>query len=241
MSDEDEKLLDDYVQKLGPKFPIVRAPKGMSTYGGQFYPSTFTVGPDGEILTAPNDRMPSDSFLEENLANVSLAPNLPADSRYDAVRQGWEKKEYKRLSEYLEKMLAQDKLGDEMRGVLEAQRDELQQRSEKQLARVEKLGEGPDYGDAEAKLERIAKEWKGLAPAEAAQKQLDRFGKDATIKKEITAGRALTKLSSSYDTSRKSQKGKLIEELEKFGKRFAGTHAAKKAAELRTQLVTSGD
>jgi len=236
VSDEEEGLIDDYVQKLGAKFPIVRAPKGMSTYGGTFYPSTFTVGPDGQILTAPADRMPADSQLEEQLAGVSLAPKLPDDPRYDAVRQFWQKREHKKLADYLDKMLAQEKLGEEMRTVLTTQREELNKRIERQGARVQTLGQGPDYTAASNALEKLARDWKGLAPADAAEKELDRFGKDPAIKKELAAGRALEKLLAAHDTTKLAQARKLVDELVKFRKRYEGTNAATRASELQTQL-----
>lgn len=237
MSDEEEGLIEEHVQKLGPKFPVIRAPKGMSTYGGRFYPSTFTIGPDGQILTVPDDHMPGEAFLEEQLAGVSLAPKLPDDPRFDAVRQFWNKRDHKKLAEYLDRMLAQEKLSEDLRTVFVAQREELDRRIERQVARVAKLGEGPDYSAASNALEKLAKDWKGLAPEAAAEKELERFGKDPQIKKELAAGKALEKLLSGFDTTRLAQARKLLDELPKFVKRYEGTHAAKRATDLRSQLA----
>lgn len=238
VSDEDEKLIEDtFINKLGAKYPFIKVKNVNTLYAIQFFPSIYTVDPDGTIITVPNDRMPSENLIEQQLANVSLAPKMPEDPRYDAIRQHWEKKEYKRLSDYLEKMLSQEKLDAEMRPVLEAQKAELEKRSTKQVERVASLAQGPDFAEAQDKLDRIEKDWKGLPPADAAHKELDRFAKDPAIKKELAAGKVLQHVMSSFDPNRISQRKKLIEELEKFAKRFEGTAAAKRANETRMELA----
>ena len=85
-------------------------------------------------------------------------------------------------------------------------------------------------------LEKMEKLWKGLPPAAAAKEQLDAFGKDPTIKKELGASRALQKLVGRYDPSKIAQARKLAEELGKFAKKYEGTHAAKQAEVRRQRL-----
>ena len=88
----------------------------------------------------------------------------------------------------------------------------------------------------EEQLEKMEKLWKGLPPAAAAKEQLDAFGKDPTIKKELGASRALQKLVGRYDPSKIAQARKLAEELGKFAKKYEGTHAAKQAEVRRQRL-----
>lgn len=232
MSDENEKLIEDtFITKLGAKYPFVKAKGCNQKYGIKFFPSVFSIDATGVVHSVADDRMPGEADIEQMLQAVSLAPKLPADARYDPIRTMWEKRDYGKLSAYLDKMLGAPNLDTEMQGVFEAQKQELQKRVDAQCKRAERLGQGPDYLASSEQLNRIEKEWKGFAAAEAAKKELDRFGTDVVIKKELSASKALAKLQSSFDPSKVSQAKKLVVELEKFAKKYEGTFAAGQAAE----------
>lgn len=233
VSDENEQKLADHIKAKGIKYPIVRAPGAMSKYGGSFYPSYFTVGPDGRILTNPADRMPSESWFEEALKDVVLVPDLPEDSRFDPLRRAWEKKDYRKIDDYLTKMLAEQDLDAELRAVFQEQRTEFDALLARAEARVESLAEGPDYWRATERLEQIAKDFDGLRIEDAANEVLDRFEHDDAIRKEVSASRTLEKLMSRYDASRLAQRRKLIDQLMRFEERYAGTYAAEQARERR--------
>lgn len=238
MSDEPENLIQSiFVEKCGAKYPIVKSGgKVASQYGIKFYPSVFCIAPDGKVHSVPDDRMPSEQTIEELLKDVSLAPKLPDDSRYAPVRSMWEKKQYDKLGAYLDKMLAEEKLDQDMREVLQKQRDELTKRADKQVERVASLGQGPDYLAAIDKLEAIAKAWNGFPAADKAKEEIARFKADATIKKEVAASKALAKITDKFDPSSQSQAKKLVEALEKFAKKNEGTYAAKQATEQAAKL-----
>lgn len=237
MSDEQETLIEStFITKLGAKYPFIKAKNVNTQYGIKFFPSVYCIDANGVVHSTPDDRMPSEGTIEELLKNVSLAPKLPADTRYAPVRTMWEKRDYGKLRDYLDKMLAQPNLDAAMREVFDQQRVELGKRIDAQVARVSRLGAGPDYVAATEQLERVDKMWKGLPPAEAARKELDRFAADATVKKELAAGKALQKVLASFDPGRVSQAKKLVVELEKFSKKYPGTHAAKQADEQRERL-----
>jgi len=189
------------------------------------------------VHSLPDDRMPSEADIEAMLQSVSLAPKLPDDPRDGPVKSMWEKKDYAKLRDYLDKMLAQPNLDAAMKEVFDAQKQELQKRVDAQQQRVAKLGGGPDYLASSEQLVRIEKDWKGFPPAEAARQQLDRFGTDAAIKKEISAGKALQKLLAGFDMSKSSTPKKLAPELEKFAKKYEGTLAARQAEEQRKKLA----
>lgn len=241
MSDENESLIEKtFVTELGAKYPFVKAKGVNEQYGIQFFPSVFCIDANGVVFSVPDDRMPSEAQIEELLQSVSLAPKLPEDSRYDPLRSLWEKHDYDKLRDYLDKLLAQPNLDEEMRGVYDGQRKELQKRADAQVAKVERLGGGPDYFAAEEQLEKLKKTWKGFPAADAAEAQLKRFGSDSAIKKEIAAGKALQKALRSFDPGKSSsQAKKLVAELEKIAKKYEGTHAAKQADEHRQRLSKS--
>jgi hypothetical protein len=242
VSDESEKLIDDvFMQKVGVKYPFIRASGVNQKYNIKFFPSVYCIAPDGTILTVPEDRVPAEDFIEKQLQNVTLSPKMPDDSRFDVLRSMWEKRDHSRLADYLEKMLAQDNLDGELRTVYAAQRDELHKRMDREQARIAELAKGPDYGAAVPKLERIAKDWKNLPPSEAAESELQRFSKDPAIKKELVAAKALDRMVEKTDMSKKSQRHKLVDDLMKFGKRYGGTFAASKAEQLRSSLMEQGD
>ncbi len=242
MSDEPENLINEiFIQKLGVKYPFIRASGVNGTYGIKFFPSVYCISPDGQILTVPEDRIPAEDFIEKQLENVSLTPKMPADSRFDVLRSYWEKHDHKRLADYLDKMLQQEKLDADLRVVYAGQKVELDKRAARQTARVADLAKGPDYGAAATSLEKIAKAWKGLPPAEAAEQELARFAKDPAISRELAAQKALDALLEKHDATKSSQRKKLADELMKLAKKYSGTVAATKASDLRTTLLTSRD
>jgi hypothetical protein len=237
VSDETEQKLSDHIAAKGIKYPIVRATDGMSKYGGKFYPSYFTISPDGTILTTPAERVPSESWFQEALKSVVRVPDLPEDSRFDPLRKAWEKSDYKRIDSYLTKMLQDEALDPELRAVFEEQRASFDGFLAGQLARIDKFAAGPDYWDAQQKLEQMVKDFDGLEVEERAKAVLDRFGDDATIKKEISASRALEKVMSRFDANKISQRRKLVDALLQFEERYAGTYAGQQATQRRVQLA----
>jgi hypothetical protein len=219
-----------FVDQLGAKYPIVKvAEKDVAPYGLKFFPSVYVLDPDGNVFSVPDDRMPSEQQIEELLKRVTLSPKMPDDPRYDPLRALWKKGEFVKVKEFLDKNLAAPNLDAGMKEVFTQQREQLDKRQTSAMTRVTSLGAGPDYADAEDQLEKIEKQWKGLEPAAAAAKEKARFATDATIKKELTAGRALQKLLGQFDVGKSAQRKKLAEALNAFRKKHEGTHAAKQA------------
>ncbi|MEZ6037351.1 MAG: hypothetical protein R3F29_07715 [Planctomycetota bacterium] len=236
MSDENENLIEDtFITKLGAKYPFIKAKNCNTIYGIKAFPSFFGIDPDGNVFSTADDRMPSEAQIEEMLKRVTLAPKMPEGAQYDPVRTLWKKKDYQKLGDYLDKMLAQENLDADMRQVFEAQKATLEKRAESQQKRVAALGQGPDYLAAKDSLEKIAKEWKGFEVAEQAKSELARFAADSQIKKEIAALKALDKLCSKFDQSNANQMRKLHLELPKFIKKYEGLHAAQKAQAMLGQ------
>jgi hypothetical protein len=231
VSDEQEGQIEKtFINDLGAKYPMAKIKvSATQAYGIKFYPSIYCFAPDGTVHSVPDDRMPSEAVITDLLESVSLAPKLPSGPQFGAVKSMWEKKQHKKLRVYLEKMLAQPKLSDQLRVVYELQQAELMKRAKKQLDRISKAGQGPDYGGAKIKLQKIQKEWSGFDAADAAKKELARFSKDSAIKKEISASKAYSKLLGKYDPSKISQARKLRLALRKFAVKYEGTYAGQQA------------
>lgn len=237
MSDENESLIEKtFLTDLGAKYPFVKAKGVNELYGIKFFPSVYCIDANGVVYSVPDDRMPDAGTIEELLKNVSLVPKTPDEARFGPLRSMWEKRDYAKLRDYLDKMLAQENLDADLREVFTAHSAALQKQADGQKARAERLGTGPDYAASQDQLEKLEKVWKGFPAADAAKEQLARFGTDATIKKELTAGKALQKLLKQFDTSKSSQAKKLVGELVKFVKKYEGTYAAKQAEEHRLRL-----
>lgn len=229
---------DTFIKKCGAKYPWVKAKGGVNEkYGIKFFPSVYCIDANGVVHSVPDDRMPDEGAIEELLKSASLAPKMPADSRYDALRAMWEKSDFVKIRDYLDKMLAQPNLDAAMREVFEQQKAALTKKAEAQLQRVETLGKGPDFTAAEDQLKRIEKAWKAFPAGDAAKKELERFGADAAIKKELAADKALQKLLGGYDLGKPKDVKKLLPELEKFAKKFEGTYAATQANAQRGKLA----
>lgn len=234
MSDEPEGLIEDvFIKQLGAKYPFVKGKNCNSKYGVSGFPTFVVIDADGLVAGVG---MPGEAQLEKLLEAVVVTPKLPDEPRYEPLRALWKKSEFAKVRDYLDKTLAAPNLDAAMKDVLTAQREAFDKHVTAAGTRIANLANGPDYAGAEQLLEKIEKQWKGLPPAEAAAKELARFVADATIKKELTAGRALQKLVASFDPGKASQKKKLVEALEQFAKKYTGTYAGKQADEQLAQL-----
>jgi hypothetical protein len=231
VSREAEGAIEDvFVNKLGAKYPLVKVDeKSVAPYGISFFPSVYVIDPDGNVFSVPDDRMPSEATIESLLARVSLSPKMPADKAYDPLRALWKKAEFLKVRDFLDKSLAAPGLADPAKAVYDEQRAHLDKKAEAAEKRIAALGAGPDFAASQEQLERIEKQWRGMAPATAAQKELQRFAADPAIKKELSAGKALQKLRSQFDPSRVAQRKKLAEALMAFAKKNPDTEAAKQA------------
>jgi len=231
VSREAEGAIEDvFVNKLGAKYPLVKVDeKSVAPYGISFFPSVYVIDPDGNVFSVPDDRMPSEATIESLLARVSSSPKMPADKLYDPLRALWKKAEFLKVRDFLDKSLAAPGLADPAKAVYDEQRAHLDKKAEAAEKRIAALGAGPDFAASQEQLERIEKQWRGMAPATAAQKELQRFAADPAIKKELSAGKALQKLRSQFDPSRVAQRKKLAEALLAFAKKNPDTEAAKQA------------
>jgi peroxiredoxin len=236
VSDEAEGLIETTYVKGRAKYPFVKSNDIRKQWGVRFLPCTWVLDANGLVHTLPDVGPPDDTLVEELLQGLPIEPRVPAGAKFDALRLYWTKAEFAKLHDHIGKTLTLPKLEPEMKQALGEQQQALAKRQERALARVTALGGGPDYAAHCDELERIEKSWGALPPAPAARAVIDRMLADATIRKEVTTGRALKKMLTDVDTSKLPVLRKVIEDLDKFRKKHADTYAGKQALAQQTRL-----
>lgn len=237
VSDEAESKLADYVQEKEPRYPIIRAPGAMEKYGGKYYPSFFTISPDGTILSVPEERIPPEKLIEDALRKVVILADLPKDPLYAPLRRAYKKRKFKRVADWFAKTLANQNLDAQARELVEQQRDKFDARRKRALERIGQLREGPDYLAARETLRSLSKDYAGLPVAERAKELLAEFARDPKIKKEIAASMRLEKVFKRHDPNKASHRKKLLRALQSFRRKYDGTHAAERATKKVAALI----
>lgn len=237
VSDETEDKLANYVDAHSPKYPIVRAPGALNKYGGKYFPSVFTIAPDGKILSVPDERIPPESLIKKALESVVTLADLPDDARFSALRSAYKKRHFAKVAEWFDNAAQSKEFDDKLKAVIANQHERFKERAKSMLDEVTSLGNGPDYYAAQARLLEIRKDWKGMPAEKAAEAMLKRFSKDRKIKSEISALKRLARVQKRYDPASTVQRRKLKKALHEFAKRHEGTYAAQKAAKLEKSLV----
>lgn len=235
VSDETEQKLTGYIEDKGVEYGVVRAQGALRQYGGRGYPTFVTIGPHGDVVH--RGRIPSDELIEKQLVHVDLVPDMPDDRAFTRIEQAWRNRDFERVDRELTRRARRAEEGSERHNALVELRREFDELLARTNRAVERLAAGPDYYRSTKQLEKIADEFDGLPPAEAAEQVLDRFEDDDAIQDEIDASRHLERLVGRYDTSSIAQAGKLREQLAKFCRAYSGTRAAERASKLRTELA----
>jgi hypothetical protein len=235
--DAEGKIESTFVKGLVAAYPYVKSNDFAKKYKVEFHPSAFCIDANGLVHSLADWWVPEETTIEELLQALPLPPKPPADRRYDALRGAWQRGEFAKVAEQITKVGALPNLDEANREELAKQQAALDQKRDAALVRITEIAKGPDYGAAAGELERIEKAWTGLPPAAAARTELERFAADAKIKAEVDAARALDKLMTGVDTSKIPVLRKVITDLDRFRKKYAGTLAAKRADQHHTRLT----
>lgn len=236
VSDETEDKLANYVDAHAPKYPIVRAPGAIGKYGGKYFPSVFTISPDGKILSTPDERVPPDSLIKKALESVVTLADLPDDSRFNSLRSAYKKKHFAKVAEWFEDAAKSQDFDEKLKALVAEQHARFKERAKSMVEEVSSLGKGPDYYAAQARLLEIRKDWKGMPAAKEADAMLKQFSKDRKIKSEISALKRLARVQKRYDPTSTVQRKRLKKALLEFARRHEGTYAGQKAAQSAKKL-----
>ena len=238
MSDEPVfKIEKDILRAWSVTYPFVKGNDVVKKYRVRFIPCTYSIDSNGEVASVPDGWLPDELVIDEMLHDVWKPAPLPGTKVYDPIRTLWSKHEFGKLREGIDKILALPDQPADVKETLGVLSKALDKKQEEQLARVAALGKGPDFHGCTIQLERIERAWKPLPPAVEARRHLDRFAGDEKIQKEVAVGRSLAKVMTEVDTSKPAVLRALIEELNQFRKKHAGTFAGERALKEFTRLA----
>ncbi|HEX5052793.1 MAG TPA: redoxin domain-containing protein [Planctomycetota bacterium] len=242
VSSEPEATIEQqFVTGMGAIYPWIKSNDFREKYKVEYLPCCFCFDAYGNVYSLPDWWVPDEATIEELLQALPLPPELPADRIYDTMRVMWARSEFDKLHQLIEKRLATPKLDEPVREVLEGQKTALAEREARWLERVGQIGARADYASAASELDHIVKSWGDLPPGASAKKELERFAADPKIKVEVDAGRALQKLMDGVDTSRIPALRKVINDLDKFRRKYKGTWAGTTADFHHTRLCARPD
>jgi hypothetical protein len=228
VSDEGPATLKKWVEGHGVRYPIVNAPKGLTTYDISGFPTLFTLDERGRLAQHGE---PAKGEIEAALRRVRWLPDLGATPLLKSLRGLWEDGKFSDLDKKLTAAAADAALGaddkqgvERMRALFTAVRDGTQKE-------VEAAKAGPDYVEVEDRLREIEKQWSGMPLATAAKTAQAELRKDKRIKAELDAGRKLRDLLARHG----KDKRQLTSQLQALIKKHPGTFAASQAQDLLRQ------
>jgi hypothetical protein len=234
VSDESKELLETFVKEKGVTYPVVQAPDAMDAFSATAYPTYFLIGADGKIVA--NDH-PSEEQIVAALKHVRFGLDLPSGStKLKPLSKAWGDGKRAEVAKQLAALAADASLSAEETALVADTKARFDRELADVAAEISQLGAGPDYLNAQERLETIRKDFAGLDAATKADAELKRFQSDAAIKKELSAAKALKLLRARFDPSRTQDRRKLLEGLRDFAKKHKGTHAATMAEKAIVDL-----
>jgi len=225
VSDEGMGTLEKWVEAKGVTYPIVNAPKALSTYGVGAYPTVYVVDAKGDAAARGN---PAEPQLVQHLQAVTWQPSFGATPLLKALNGLWNDGKFVEVDKRLRQAEADANASDDDRLGAEKVRGLMQKLEERLRQEIAAAEAGPDYVAAEERLRTIDKQWSGLPLGQAAKDARAKLLQDKRIRGELDAGRKLRELLVRLGDEPK----KLTPALQALIKRFPDTFAAGQAREL---------
>jgi hypothetical protein len=197
VTDGPEGETEKFVEETKLKAPVVweKPLKTMDDLGGDGYPFSALVGPNGKVVWTGHPGGLEEKMIEENLVGVTLAP--PTDKilidcdlpkKYSSIAnkfvtgkigEGWTS---------LTTALGAKEIKDEDKAKLEAVQTLVNDTIKEEVAVAEKAYTEKRYFDSQAQWKRLSAACKGMEAGKTADEKLAEIAKDASIKKELEAG-----------------------------------------------------
>lgn len=238
LSDEDPKLVGDYVDQMN--IASVRVASGCTSIGEYDipgYPSAVIIDADGKVAWFGDPRGLSNGTVEGalkgakplNASFLALPPSEPATGRLSAVAKSMETG---KLGKALgaakgfdadEKATAEEKAAaTKLAGEIEAYVGVLKEQAEQFV-------KSRDLVKAMTIHETLAKEFAGMELGNAAKARVDEIKKDKELAKELAAAEAFEKV---REQASKLGSSKARDKYKDFAEKNKGTRAGERAAGL---------
>ncbi len=194
-SKEGKSKIEGWAAEKGAKYAMFVDDGGSTTsaYGVTGYPSSVILGPDGKVIWKGHPSSLTEKLVEQALEKVILRFGYEFPKAFAKVKSKIDKKDFAGALGALtaaEQAGAAEGAGAELAGKIRA---DLEGYAADVRAMALADGESGDYLSAEATLKALAKQYKGTDIGTEIAALLKKWKKDATIKKEIKAGKLMLK------------------------------------------------
>lgn len=238
LSDEDPKLVGDYVDQMN--IASVRVASGTTTIGEYDipgYPTTALIDTQGKVIWMGHPGSLSDGMVEDalkgakpfNASFLALTPSEPATGRLSAVAKSMETGKLGKALGAAKafdadvKATAEEKAAaTKLAGEIEAYLAVLNQQAEQFV-------KSRDLVKAVLVHETLAKEFAGMEVGNAAKARIDEIKKDKVLAKELAAAEAFEKV---REQASKLGSSKARDKYKEFAEKNKGTRAGERAAGL---------
>lgn len=227
--------MKSFIDQHKVKYPIVISSDGGAAYGVQGYPTAWLLDANGRILgeTHAGNR---DPILEALKGARPWPEDVPAAAPFLALRKAYEAGRLEEFDKLLQAAKAQQDPAAETGAALQKVQGLADAARKSALEEIRELEKGANWFAAQARLTELQKHFGKLEPGVAAGVVLDRFKNDKRISAEIQAGKRFEALRRQYDTSKSSERKKLIDALRAFMKQNPDTQAAEAAGRLIPEI-----
>jgi hypothetical protein len=196
------------------------------------YPTSFLVGPDGRVLYAGHPGELTKEKLEEHLASVRLPPTMP--KALSAIEKSVEKSKFAEAWTKVSKLIADAKLEGEDLAAAEQVKEWLEWLATSGLEGAAKDLEAGRVYEAWLTYDEIAGAWKGHEYGKQADAAAKDLLSDKDRKREVEAGKKLAKAIEQAMDASPNKAAKLYEDV---AKRYEGTKAGDRAAEMAREAA----
>lgn len=189
-SSQSTGTIEPWAKEQGAEFPIFVDDGGATAraYNVSSIPACALVGPDGKVVYRGHPSSVNDRMLEPVMAKVVLRFAFDFPKAYGKIKSKIDKKDFAGALKDVDGMTepADAEFHAKLRADLVGYAQDVKKNA---LADAE----AGDYLAAEAALKELAKQFKGTEPGKEIDALLAEWKKDATVKKELKAGKLMLK------------------------------------------------
>jgi hypothetical protein len=245
LSNEPLAKVEPYVDQMDLPFLVAAGSTSGGVYGVSGIPHSFLIDAEGNLAWEGNPGDLSKGVIKKALKGakrpkvdfLSVRIDGEVDGRLAKARELAADGELSEAMKEIESTLSDEKSDEGQKKAATALQGAIDAHAKLLASQVEKLLKSRDVERAIAVLEGLSKALPASEAGANARKRLDEIGSDVKLKGELEAAKALQRLK---DQIRPLKKDKARPKIEEFVKKYAGTRAAERAANL-TKTVGSKD